>query len=81
MDENFSKEINDSRSVILEYCDLQKNAVDIKTECLIKTLNNHRDSLLAQISEFKIKCLEQVQTLNYEKFLEFLNECEKNIKI
>ena len=53
--ENFSKEINDSRSVIHEFCDLQTNLVDIKTECLIKSLNDHRDSLLTEINEFKKK--------------------------
>jgi flagellar biosynthesis chaperone FliJ len=56
---------------------LWTNLVDIKTESLIKMLNNQRDSLLEQISEFEKKCLEAVQSLNLEKFLDFLNETEK----
>jgi hypothetical protein len=75
--ENYSNVINDSRKVIMELCEIQTNLVDIKTESLIKMLNNQRDSLLEQISEFEKKCLEAVQSLNLEKFLDFLNETEK----
>jgi len=77
LDENFTKELNDSQSVIIEFCDIQTNLVDIKTESLQVSLNNHRDTLLAEISEFKTKCLEEVKRMNNYKFLEFINENKK----
>ena len=75
--ENLMSEINDPKSVIIKFCELQTNAVDIRTECLMKSLSNQRDYLLTLISNFKTECLEEINNLKYEKFLESLRECEK----
>jgi hypothetical protein len=68
LNENFLKEINNPQSLIIEFCNLQTNLIDIKTESLIQSINNHRDSLLEEISEFKAQCLEEIQTLNFDIF-------------
>ncbi len=58
LNENFLKEINDPKSLIIEFCNLQTNLIDIRTECLVQSINNHRDSQLEQ-NQFKLtkKCI------------------------